>query len=74
MPKKSIKQVKDSGTTRRQQVDEKKKSLTNIKNVHSIHIDVKNSKRWLSLKKKLKYLTDDEFVVHLLDLAEANFR
>ncbi|KAJ8682037.1 hypothetical protein QAD02_017829 [Eretmocerus hayati] len=37
----------------------------------SVHIDPSNGRRWLSLRKKLGLLTDDQLVVYLLDLADS---
>ncbi|KAF7989609.1 hypothetical protein HCN44_008283 [Aphidius gifuensis] len=71
MPKKSGKNFKDTGTTRRHQIDDNEKSLNNITN-NNLNISNKNLKRWYLLKKKFGYLNDDDFIVHLLDLADEN--
>ncbi|XP_036148329.1 uncharacterized protein LOC105834762 isoform X2 [Monomorium pharaonis] len=41
------------------------------KHFRSVHIGVTNSKRWLSLKKRLGLTTDEDVAVYLLDLAES---
>ncbi|XP_015124421.1 uncharacterized protein LOC107046333 [Diachasma alloeum] len=70
MPKKSNRHVKDSGTTRRQHIDDKDCNDSGVNHTQSVRIGVKNAKRWLSLKKRMGFVSDDDLVVHLLDLAE----
>lgn len=45
-----------------------------VKQFRSIHVNVKNAKRWFVLKKRLALVTDDELVAYLLDLAEPIIR
>ncbi|XP_011302512.1 uncharacterized protein [Fopius arisanus] len=70
MPKKSSRHVKDSGTTRGQHIDDKDCNDSVIKHTQTVRIGVKSAKRWFSLKKRMGFASDDDLVVHLLDLAE----
>jgi hypothetical protein len=67
MPKKTAKyvHVRDSTSSTEVEVTEK------IKRHRSVHIGPRNGRRWLSLKKRLGLLTDDDLIVYLLDLAES---
>lgn len=62
--------MKDSGTTRRQHIDDKDCNDSGVKSTQNLCIGVKNAKRWTSLKKRMGFASDDDLVVHLLDLAE----
>ncbi|KAG5328879.1 PRDM4 protein, partial [Acromyrmex heyeri] len=41
-----------------------------LRSVHCVHIGLTNSKRWLSLRRRLGFTADDDVAVYLLDLAE----
>lgn len=68
MPKKGMKHVKDYHKGDSTNSDIKPKYFRNI------NIGVTNGKRWLSLKKRLGLLTDEDLAVYLLDLAESFVR
>ncbi|XP_018362059.1 PREDICTED: uncharacterized protein LOC108760539 isoform X2 [Trachymyrmex cornetzi] len=42
-----------------------------LRSVHCVHIGLTNSKRWLSLRRRLGFTADDDVAVYLLDLAES---
>lgn len=74
MPKKNTKHVKTTGTTKRVRGGDSLNLETVVKHIRSVQIGVKNAKRWLSLKKRLGFTSDDDLAVHLLDLADNNVR
>ncbi|XP_011869544.1 PREDICTED: uncharacterized protein LOC105562958 isoform X2 [Vollenhovia emeryi] len=90
MPKRSMRHVRELGNTRsssqqqRQRQQQQQQSpppgaaivskVAAAKHLRSVHIGVTNSKRWLSLKKRLGLTTDEDVAVYLLDLAESATR
>lgn len=74
MPKKGTKHVKDSGIAKKCHKGDSTNSDIKTKHFRSIHIGVTNGKRWLSLRKRLGLLTDEDLAVYLLDLAESIVR
>lgn len=74
MPKKGTKHVKDSGIAKRHNKGDSTKSDIKSKHFRSVHIGVSNGRRWLSLRKRLGLLTDEELAAYLLDLADSIVR
>lgn len=66
--------MKTLGTTKRTHVGDIVKSDTIVEHYPSIRISGPNTKRWISLKKRMGFASDDDLAVHLLDLAENDVR
>ncbi|XP_034935127.1 uncharacterized protein [Chelonus insularis] len=71
MPKKNSKYVKTLGINKTLNNDTDVNSKTIVDHLQSVQIGVKNAKRWFLLKKQMGFVSDDDLVVHLLDLADA---
>lgn len=74
MPKNSTRHAIEPGTKRSHVRPTVRTPPTENKHYRSIHIGVVNGKRWVQLKKRLGFTTDEDLAGHLLDLGESSSR